>query len=257
MKTLKIIVLLIPIFILIYSTCFEPFQLENTFHEVTIGKSGKSLLVAHVTDLHTDGLGTIELKLMDSIRANKPDIIVITGDVATPGGTSKGYEDVLSQLRAPLGVYFIQGNWEYWEPIKELRHILQKTSIIDLTNKHAHIKDDLWLIGLDDVLAGSPELDVYEKVPRGKKNLSIFHSPELFSSISNKTDLAFAGHSHGGQVRLPFIGPIWTPEGTGKYDSGWFQEGRAKMYVSRGIGNSILPIRFNCKPEIAYIKVNY
>ena len=257
MKTLKIIVLLIPIFILIYSTCFEPFQLENTFHEVTIGKSGKSLLVAQVTDLHTDGLGSIELKLMNSIRSNKPDIIFITGDIATPGGTAKGYEDVLSKFKAQLGVYFIQGNWEYWEPIKELRNILKKTNIVDLTNKNILIKDDLWLVGLDDELAGSPDIEAYEKIPEKSKILSIFHSPVLFESINNKTNLAFAGHSHGGQVRLPFIGSLWTPEGTGKYDSGWYKEGQAKMYVSRGIGNSILPIRFNCRPEVAFIKVNY
>lgn len=257
MRTLKILALLIPVLILIYSTCFEPYQLENTFHDINIGTSGKSILVAHITDLHTEGLGTLELKLINSLYSEKPDIIFITGDIATPGGTAKGYEDVLSKLKAPLGVYFIQGNWEYWEPINELGHILQKTRIIDLTNKHAHIKDDLWLVGLDDELAGSPELNVYGNIPRDKKVLSIFHSPILFKSIYKKTNLAFAGHSHGGQVRLPLIGSLWAPDGTGKYDSGWFQEGQAKMYVSRGLGNSILPIRFNCKPEIAYIKINY
>lgn len=257
MKILKIIILIIPLLILIYSIFFEPFHLENTFHEVTIGKSGKSLLVAHITDLHTKGLETIELKLVDSIRANKPDIIFITGDIATPGGTAKGYEDVLSKFQAPIGVYFIQGNWDYWEPIKELRDILKKTNIVDLTNKNIHIKDDLWLVGLDDELAGSPDIEVYEKIPKKRKILSIFHSPVLFESINTKTDLAFAGHSHGGQVRLPVIGSLWTPEGTGKYDSGWYKQGQAKMYVSRGIGNSILPIRFNCRPEVAYVKVNY
>lgn len=257
MKTLKVFVLLIPVLILIYSTFFEPFQLENTFHEVTIGKSGKSLLVAHVTDLHTDGLGTIELKLIDSIRSNKPDIIFITGDIATPGGTAKGYEDVLSKLKAPLGVYFVQGNWEYWEPIKELSDILKRADIVDITNKHLHIKDDLWLVGLDDELAGLPQIDTFEGIPENRKKISIFHSPALFTSINIKTDLAFAGHSHGGQIRIPFIGSLWTPKGTDKYDSGWFEEGQAKMYVSRGIGNSILPIRFNCRPEVAFIKVNY
>jgi predicted MPP superfamily phosphohydrolase len=257
MKTLKIIVLLIPIFILIYSTCFEPYQLESSFHEVTIGKSGKGLLVAHVTDLHTDGLEAIELKLMDSIRSNKPDVIFITGDIATPDGTAKGYEDVLSKLKAPLGVYFVQGNWEYWEPVNELGRIFKKAGIVDLTNKHLHLKDDLWLVGLDDELAGAPRTDIYVGVPKNKKIISIFHSPALFKSINIKTDLAFAGHSHGGQIRLPFIGPLWTPEGTDRYVSGWFEEGQAKMYVSRGIGNSILPIRFNCKPEVAFIKVSY
>jgi len=224
---------------------------------VTIGESGKRLLVAHVTDLHTDGLGVTELKLIDTIRSEKPDIIFITGDIATPGGTAKGYEDVLSKLNAPLGVYFVQGNWEYWEPVKELGQILKRVGIVDLTNRYIHVKDNLWLVGQDDKLAGSPELKTYERVPSGNKIISLFHSPELFESINMKTDLAFAGHSHGGQIRLPFIGSLWTPEGTGKYDSGWFQEGHAKMYVSRGIGNSIMPIRFNCRPEIAFIRLKY
>jgi predicted MPP superfamily phosphohydrolase len=94
-------------------------------------------------------------------------------------------------------------------------------------------------------------------VPKKTKVISLFHTPILFESIKEKSHLAFAGHSHGGQARLPFIGALWTPEGTGKYDSGWFQGGIGKMYVSRGIGNSILPIRFNCRPELAYIKINY
>jgi predicted MPP superfamily phosphohydrolase len=257
MKALKILILLFPVFTLIYSACIEPYQLESTFHEVTIGASGKSLLVAHVTDLHTNGLGKLELKLINAIQSQKPELILITGDIATPGGTAKGYEDVLSKLKAPLGVYFVQGNWEYWEPIKELHHILKKTHIVDLTNKNIQIKDNLWLVGLDDELAGSPELSTYEHIPKKSKTISMFHSPALFTSINNKTNLAFAGHSHGGQIRLPFIGALWTPEGTGKYHSGWFKEGKAKMYVSRGLGNSILPIRLNCRPEIAFIKIYY
>lgn len=231
--------------------------MESTFHEVTVGASDKSLLIAHVTDLHTDGLGKLELKLIDAIRSKKPEIILITGDIATPGGTTSGYEDVLSKFKAPLGVYFVQGNWEYWEPIKKLRDILKKTHIVDLTNKNINIKDDVWLVGLDDELAGSSELSTYENIPKKSKTISIFHSPTLFESINSKTNLAFAGHSHGGQIHLPYIGPLWKPKGTGNYQSGWFKEGQAKMYVSRGLGNSILPIRFNCRPEIAFIKVNY
>lgn len=257
MKIIKITILLLALFTIIYSACFEPYQLESTFHEVSIGTSGKSLLIAHVTDLHTDGLGALELKLIESIRSVEPDIILITGDIATPGGTAKGYEDVLTKLKARLGVFFVQGNWEYWEPVKELGDILKSANIVDLTNKHHLIKDDLWLVGLDDELAGSPQVSTYEGVPAKGKIISMFHSPVLFKAIKSKTNLAFAGHSHGGQIRLPFFGPIWTPEGTGIYDFGWFDEGKAKMYVSRGLGNSILPIRFNCSPEVAFIKVNF
>ncbi len=257
MKKIKFSILLISVFLTIYCFCLEPYHLESSFHAVSIGASGKSLLLAHVTDLHTHGLGVLEQKLIDSLRSQKPDVIIITGDIATPGGIAKGYQEVLSEIKAPLGVYFVQGNWEYWEPVKELRQILKKSGIVDLTNKHHQIKGNLWLVGLDDEFAGSPQVSTYEGVPAEAKVISIFHSPVLFNSIKSKTDLAFAGHSHGGQIRIPFIGPLWTPEGTDKYESGWFEEGHAKMYVSRGIGTSILPIRFNCRPEVAFIKISY
>lgn len=257
MKLFKIFFLSIPILILGYSIFIEPNELESTFHEVTIGKNGKSMLAAHITDLHTKGLGKIEQKLLDSLQSEKPDIIFITGDISTPGGTIKGYEKVLSKLKAPLGVYFVQGNWEYWEPINELGRILKKNEIVDLTNKSQKLNKDLWLIGLDDQIAGSPNLEVYHKIPPDARKLSLFHSPILFETIKDKSDLSFAGHSHGGQIRLPIIGALWTPEGTGKYEAGWVKGGRGKMYVSRGIGNSILPIRLMCSPEVAYIRIKY
>lgn len=257
MKKIKLIILIIPFSVLIYSIFFEPTELENTFHEVTIGNSGQSLVVAHITDLHTKGLGELEIKLIDSLNLKRPDIIFITGDVTTPNGTSSGYKEVLSKLKAPFGVYFVQGNWEYWEPEKELNKILKKYGIVNLTNNSIHLNDSLWLVGLDDKLAGTPNIELYKKIPTKTKVISLFHTPILFESVKEKSHLAFAGHSHGGQVRIPFIGALWTPEGTGKYDSGWFQGGIGKLYVSRGIGNSILPIRFNCRPELAYIKINY
>lgn len=257
MKKIKISILLLSALLGGYSFFVEPYQLESTFHEVSIGTSGKSLVLAHLSDLHTDGLGALEEKLLDSLRSQRPDIIIITGDVATPGGTVTGYQEVLSELKAPLGVYFVQGNWEYWEPVKELGEIFKKTGIVNLTNKHQKIRDDLWLVGLDDELAGSPQVSSYEGILADAKVISIFHSPALFKSIKGKTILAFAGHSHGGQIRIPLIGSLWTPEGTDKYVFGWFEDGSAKMYVSRGIGTSILPIRFNCRPEVAFIRINY
>jgi len=106
-------------------------------------------------------------------------------------------------------------------------------------------------------LAGSPNLEVYNNIPTAARKLSLFHSPILFEKIKEKSDLSFAGHSHGGQIRLPIIGALWTPEGTGKYEAGWFKGGRGKMYVSRGLGNSILPILLMCSPEVAYIRIKY
>lgn len=257
MKYLKLSLLLFPISLFGYAVLIEPNQLESTNHQVSIGVQKRQLTIAHVTDLHTNGLGVVEHKLIAVIKEKKPDMIVITGDIATPGGTAKGYEEVLVQLKAPLGVYFVQGNWEYWEPVKELKDIFHRLGIRDLTNKTLKLNDSLWLAGLDDELAGSPDISALEDIPEDKKVISIFHSPALFKEISDKIDLAFAGHTHGGQIRIPLIGPFWMPEGTSEFELGWYQRGRARMYVSRGIGNSILPIRFNCKPEVAFIKVEY
>lgn len=257
MKVLKASSFLFPLAFLGYIFFIEPYQLETTLHQVSLGPGRNLLKVAHISDLHTKGLGAIEQRLIDVIKAYKPDLIAITGDITTPGGTPKGYEDVLAQLKAPLGVYFVRGNWEYWEPVKELTEIFQRQGIIDITNKTLELDDQVWLIGFDDELAGSPDLELLTELPKKTKVISLFHSPNLFNSISDKIDLALAGHSHGGQVRIPGLTSIWTPEGTGEFEAGWFQQGRAKMYVSRGIGNSILPVRFNCRPEIAFVEVEY
>jgi predicted MPP superfamily phosphohydrolase len=88
--------------------------------------------------------------------------------------------------------------------------------------------------------------------------LFLFFIPHIFfEKIAHETHLAFAGHTHGGQFRIPLIGSIWLPPGSGKYDQGWWSMNKAKMYVSRGIGTSVLPIRFNCSPELAFIDIRY
>lgn len=79
------------------------------------------------------------------------------------------------------------------------------------------------------------------------------HSPEYFGTLAGKADLVLAGHTHGGQVRVPFLPPLWLPHGSGSYVEGWYQDGGSRLYVSRGIGNSVLEFRFNCRPELPVI----
>jgi predicted MPP superfamily phosphohydrolase len=82
---------------------------------------------------------------------------------------------------------------------------------------------------------------------------TIAHGPIFFSRSAGQYDLALAGHSHGGQVRVPFWGPLWLPGGIGPYVQGWFAAGGSRMYVSRGIGTTLLPVRFACRPELAIV----
>lgn len=231
--------------------------LTVTHHQIKLGKGQKHIRIAHVTDLHTKGIGTLERQLITILKNEKPDIIAITGDLATPSGTKEGFESVLKELKAPRGTYFVHGNWEYWEPIPNLRKLLHSNGIKDITNKTLQIDQNLWLVGFDDSEEGNPELGIIEAIPKTAIKIGLFHSPIFFEKTAGRINLNLAGHSHGGQIRIPFIDPLWVPKGTGRYDQGWFEKNNTKLFVSRGIGTSILPIRFYCSPEIAFIDINY
>ncbi|MGE3611762.1 MAG: metallophosphoesterase [Bacteriovoracaceae bacterium] len=231
--------------------------LTITYHNVTLRSGNKKIRIAHVTDLHTKGLGRIEKQLLVALKTEKPDVIVITGDIATPTGTEKGYESVLKELKAPQGIFFVQGNWEYWEPIQNLKMILNKNNIKDMTNQTHFLDQNLWLVGFDDSEEGQPHLEILDNLPKSALKIGLFHSPVFFEKTAGLVNLNLAGHSHGGQFRIPFLGHLWVPQGTGRFDQGWFEKDHSKLFVSRGIGTSILPMRFNCAPELAIINIQY
>ncbi|QDK42321.1 hypothetical protein DOM21_12880 [Bacteriovorax stolpii] len=257
-KNLVFILALLSVMMLGYSYFIETNWLDITRHRINLKtNSNKKLKIIQISDLHTNGIGSIEEKVIRAIQSEKPDFIFLTGDIATPGGTNSGYEKVLKELKAKQAIYYIPGNWEDWEPISDLSNILKRNNIIDLTNKTLRLDKNLWLTGFADAPTGNPDLRILKNIPNDSKIISIFHSPIFFDEVSNSTDLAFAGHTHGGQIRLPLIGSIALPPGSGKYDQGWFQKNRAKMYVNRGIGTSIVPFRFLCRPEISIFEISY
>lgn len=252
-KTIFIILLL---FIAI-AIFFHTNTLEISHHSFSFSSGINVIKIAHISDLHSDTIGELENSLFDALEKEKPDIIVITGDLATPNGNIEGYKKLLSHLRAPKGVYFIPGNWEYWEPIEALNDILRDNKIINLSNKTHAVDNDLLLIGFDDSEEGNPDLSLLEKLSNNVTNIALFHSPAFFDSLTGKVQLALAGHSHGGQIRLPLVGAIATPEGTGKYIQGLYKKAHSQLYVSRGIGTSVLPIRLFCPPELAIFEIKY
>ncbi len=240
----------------IYGFWIEPYALEITHHLIRAPIATK-LRIAHLTDLHSRGLGRLERKLLAALETEKPDLIVITGDSISSGAMNYARSaEVLSRLHAPLGVWMVKGNWEVWNPIRDERRYYDAAGVKLLVNETAIIRDGVWLVGLNDWAAGvrNPE-ETFDKVPPGAFTIALFHSPIVFDSVSGRCDLAFAGHTHGGQVRLPPIGALWTPRGCGSYLAGWYERGRSRMYVSRGIGTSILGVRLFCPPELAIIDV--
>jgi predicted MPP superfamily phosphohydrolase len=254
---IKLISLIVIIALSLGAIYLHTISIDVSYHKIHLGNSRRKIRIAHLTDLHTQGIGHIEQRMLEVLEKEKPDLIVITGDLATPGGTFQGYHAVLSKLQAKLGVYFVSGNWEYWEPIPDFEKLLTEAKIENLTNKVKEIDKGLWLVGFDDALEGQPDLSILDDIPQGDIKISLFHSPVYFQETKSRTHLSLAGHSHGGQLLIPFIGSFWLPEGTGKYEQGWFKENQSSLYVSRGIGTSILPVRFNCSPELAIIEVHY
>lgn len=233
----------------------EPYRIEVTHSSVQAPLTAP-LKIAHLSDLHSSGLGRRERQLLGLLDAEQPDIIVITGDTVTRGNHYDNIRPILSRLRAPHGVWLVRGNWENDYPLHNERAFYSQLGVHFLLNEARPIRSDIWLAGLDDSSSGTPNLDAaLSAVPQGVYVIAAFHSPAFFDSIAGHVPLVLAGHTHGGQVRLPLVPVFWLPQGSGRFLEGWYAERGSRMYVSRGIGTSFLPIRFLCLPELAIITV--
>lgn len=249
------IVLLIGLFA--YCHWVETQWIDVTRHTVK-GDFGlkKPLKLAHISDLHIRSIGSREVKILSVLASEKPDAILVTGDSVAENSNYKAVGQFLSQLRAPQGVWLVKGNWEHWRPTEQEERFYNSTGARFLMNSAENLEGRIWLVGVDDEYTGSPDLlKALKDVPGGAFKIALFHSPEFFEKSSERFDLVLTGHTHGGQVRLPFLPPLWLPEGSGPFVEGWYEKGTAKMYVSRGLGNSIFDLRLFCRPEIAIIQI--
>ena len=187
----------------------------------------------------------------------QPDVIIITGDTLTTGFHYNRIKPLLSRLHAPLGVWLTRGNWENNAPRRDERAFYSQFHVHFLLNEAAAIRPDIWLVGLDDPSTGFPNLDAaFSAVPPDVYTILAFHAPGFFDQAAGRAPLILAGHTHGGQVRIPFLPVLWLPRDSGRFLEGWYEENGSKMYVSRGIGTSTLPIRFMCRPELDIITVS-
>ncbi len=232
----------------------EPYALEITRHEARAPVAAR-LRIAHVSDLHTGGLGRRERALLAALDEAKPDLIAITGDTVDGGDLEPARELLVAMTtKAPLGVVAVHGNWEHWRPVSDAERFYAEVGVRFLRNDAVRVRDDLWVVGLDDDLAGAPDATrAFAKVPPGRTPIVIFHSPVAVDAIAGRAPIALAGHTHAGQVRLPLLGALWRPPGSGRFDHGWYEASGTRLFVSRGVGTSLLPVRFWCRPELALI----
>ena len=225
--------------------------------------------IAQVSDLHNAEFGEENWKLIKMLSQTDPDIIVLTGDLIDSRQTDL---DVALEFAWQAGkiarVYYVSGNHEARVPeYEDLKIGLVKAGVVILENQKVQITregESITLMGIDDpsfqenYLFGDAEGVAKQAISDLQDEsdgytILLSHRPELFDVyVDTGIDLVFSGHAHGGQFRLPFVGGLVAPnQGLfPKYDAGQFDEENTTMIVSRGVGNSIIPIRFNNRPEI-------
>ena len=223
--------------------------------------------IAHVSDLHNEEFGKENKRLIKLIKKSNPDIIVITGDLIDSRDTN--IEVALRFAEHAMEIapcYYVTGNHEARvDEYKKLKDGLIELGVVVLENDSAIIEksgDYIALLGTEDpsFKAGNNETvmtKALQEIASGEEyTILLSHRPELFNIYSDYfIDLVLAGHAHGGQFRLPFIGGLVAPDQGyfPQYDSGEYIHRDTVMIVSRGIGNSIIPIRFNNRPEVVLV----
>ena len=232
--------------------------------------------IAQVSDLHNAEFGEGNSKLLELLSQTEPDIILLTGDLIDSRQTD--IEIALTFVREAMKiapVYFVSGNHEARViEYEDLKMGLSEAGVNVLENQIVEITregESITLMGIDDpsfqesYLFGDSEgvakqaIETLLRVSDGYTVL-LSHRPELFELyVETGMDLVFSGHAHGGQFRLPLIGGLVAPNQGffPTYDAGLFSEENTNMIVSRGVGNSIVPLRFNNRPEIIVVMLNY
>lgn len=195
--------------------------------------------------------------------STKPDILLLTGDYLPGYGWSAWYKSQLADLVTglrPLAsacpTFSILGNHDHRTNVTAVRSALAGLGTIDLTNTVYPLQNGsarLYLAGVDDLNAGYPRLDrVLKQLPADGPAILLAHEPDFadISAATGRFALQISGHTHGGQVVLPFIGPPLLPRNGRKYPSGLYKVGEMYQYTNRGIGTGYQGIRLNCRPEI-------
>ena len=230
---------------------------EFSHHSIAIAGLTEPLTILHLTDVHLRDVDGDLHALCHRMSQARPDLLVITGDVVTRGWTEEAVHRFLEALPpARLGRFAVMGNWEYWTgaDLPTWRPLLAQHGVTLLHETWTDL-GPIILAGTDDQLAGTPDPEaLLADLPTDRPTVMLTHSPAFFPTLArDPVQLVLSGHSHGGQIRLPVLGALWAPRGTDRYLAGWFEQDGCHLFVSRGLGWSVAPLRLHCPPELAWI----
>lgn len=250
---------------------------EIARHEVSISRNTlaindlpeafENFRVVQISDIHFDEFTEpfFVRRIVRNVNALKPDLVLLTGDFISFAPMPRSFvframihcSEILQGIECPQR-YAVMGNHDSFLGAPTIRPILEEVQIPLLVNEHVAIERNgqtLWLCGVHDPVTHVPDLDAAIPSRPDGPVLLMSHAPDYADTVvrhpkGHLVDAMFSGHTHGGQVRLPFLPPFHLPTGGKKYVEGFFRLDRMQLYVNRGIGAVGLPFRLNCPPEI-------
>lgn len=247
----------------LYSRFVHPFQPRLNHQIIELPRTHKHLdgvTIAFATDLHVGphfSASALEpsIRMLERVNA---DVVLFGGDYISE--SPRYLKDVQGPLRrmaatAKIGAWGMLGNHDVANIRDRVMEMFAPTGIRILQNEAVEIetgKGPLWLVSVDDALLGSPRIEkAFAGVPADAARIAMWHEPDHAEKIEPYGPfLLLSGHTHGGQVRLPLVGPVATPKMGKRYISGRFEIGDMTLFVSNGIGMYRPPVRFNCPPEV-------
>ena len=218
--------------------------------------------IAQLTDIHLLPYTQPEFirEAAAATNALNPDLILLTGDyVWHDVDAMDELVPIIAGLNAREGVFGVLGNHDYWLDVEAVREGFRQSRVPLLVNQHivlARGEQKLVLAGMDDGWAGHADLDAsLDGAPADAPILLMLHEPDLADMVAPQAPIALqlAGHSHGGQVRIPGHGALVLPYLGRKYDMGLYQVGKMWLYTNRGLGEISVPLRYNCPPEVTLL----
>lgn len=256
----------------VYAFWIEPRSLVVTRLSLPMPGLAHELRLVVMGDLQPAGpIETLETvaKVVDRMNAEAGDLVLLLGDYVSTRRLATGFLDphdtvpILGRLKAPLGVFAVLGNHDWWWDGPEMRRLLTDQGITVLEDAAARVDDagrTLWIAGLSDPVTQAYDLEATlaqtgpMQAGAGEPVLLLAHTPDVFPEVPPGVGLTLAGHTHGGQVDLPFLGRLVVPSRFGeRFAYGLIEEAGRRLYVTSGIGTAIIPVRFRVPPEIAVV----
>ena len=225
--------------------------------------------VALLSDFHYDPYFSVHplRSAISMVNGLRPDLVALAGDfvsvpwfgdAAAGAAAAEPCAQLLRKMQAPHGLWAVMGNHDVFSDPNRVTSALRAVGIQVLSNQSLPIERDesrFWLSGVDDVMGGAAELDAtLHNVPADEATILLAHEPDYADQVARyPVDLQLSGHSHGGQVRVPFVRPLYLPELARKYIWGLYKIGGLTLYTNPGLGTVGVPVRMNCPPEITML----